>query len=172
MIRVVCCYCKKPVKTLPSESDEVSHGVCDRCLPLMARELGQPMQEFLDELSAPVLVVQDNARVISANAAARKLLSREQLEICGELAGDVIGCRHAREPGGCGRTQHCKSCTIRQCVTHTLNPGEACRKKAYADIGIVTGDRRVRFLIETEKVNSFVRLTMYDVREGEEQGSG
>ena len=104
MIRVVCCYCKKPVKTLPSESDEVSHGVCDRCLPLMVRELGQPMQEFLDELSAPVLVVQDNARVISANAAARKLLSREQLEICGELAGDVIGCRHAREPGGCGRT--------------------------------------------------------------------
>ena len=172
MIRVVCCYCKKPVKTLPSESDEVSHGVCDRCLPLMARELGQPMQEFLDELSAPVLVVQDNARVISANAAARKRLSKEQLEICGELAGDVIGCRHAREPGGCGRTRHCRSCAIRQCVTHTLKTGEACRKKAYADIGIVTGDRRVRFLIETEKVNSFVRLTMYDIREEEEQGSG
>jgi PAS domain-containing protein len=166
MIRVVCCYCKKPVKTLPSESDEVSHGVCDRCLPLMARELGQPMQEFLDELIAPVLVVQDNARVISANAAARKLLSKEQLEICGELAGDVIGCRHAREPGGCGRTQHCKSCAIRQCVTHTLNTGEACRKKAFADIGIFNGDKRVRFLIETEKVNSFVRLTIHDVREG------
>jgi hypothetical protein len=166
MIRVVCCYCKKPVKTLPSESDEVSHGVCDRCLPLMARELGQPMQEFLDELIAPVLVVQDNARVISANAAARKLLRKEQLEICGELAGDVIGCRHAREPGGCGRTQHCKSCAIRQCVTHTLNTGEACRKKAFADIGIFNGDKRVRFLIETEKVNSFVRLTIHDVREG------
>ena len=166
MIRVVCCYCNKPVKTLPSESDEVSHGVCDRCLPLMVRELGQPMQEFFDALSVPVLVVQDNARVISANAAARKLLSREQLEICGELAGDVIGCRHAREPGGCGRTRRCRSCAIRQCVTHTLDTGEACRKKAYADIGVVTGDRRVRFLIETEKVNSFVRLTIHDVREG------
>jgi len=30
----------------------------------------------------------------------------------------------------------------------------------------LSGDRRTRFLIETEKVNSFVRLTMYDVREG------
>jgi len=165
MIHVVCCYCKKPVKTIPSEQDETSHGVCDRCLPLMVRELGQPMQEYLDELKAPVLVVQDNARVISANAAARKLLSKEQLEICGELAGDVIGCSHAREPGGCGRTRHCKSCAIRQCVTHTLETGEPCRKKAYADIGIVNGDRRVRFLIETEKVNSFVRLTIHDVRE-------
>ncbi len=76
MIRVVCCYCWKQVKTLPSEFDEISRGVCDRCLPLMVRELGQPMQNYLDELKAPVLVVQDNARVISANAAARKLLSR------------------------------------------------------------------------------------------------
>ena len=46
-----------------------------------------------------------------------------------------------------------------------LYTGESCRRTAYADIGLVSGDRRVRFLIETEKVNSFVRLTMYDVRE-------
>jgi hypothetical protein len=165
-MHVVCCYCRKHIRTKPSEVDGVSHGVCDACLPLMVRELGQPMQDYLDELKAPVLVVQDNARVISANAAARRLLSKEQLEICGELAGDVIGCSHAKEPGGCGRTRHCKSCAIRQCVTHTLDTGEACRKTAYADIAIFNGDRRIRFLIETEKVNSFVRLAMYDIREG------
>jgi len=53
MIRVVCCYCKKQVKTQQSEFDEISRGVCDSCLPLMVRELGQPMSEFLDELSPP-----------------------------------------------------------------------------------------------------------------------
>jgi hypothetical protein len=167
MIRVVCCYCKKQVKTKPSEFDAVSHGVCDRCLPLMVRELGQPMSEFLDDLSPPVLVVQDNARVIAANAAARKMLTREQLEICGELAGEVLGCSHAREPGGCGQTVHCKSCAIRQCVAHTMETAEPCRKTAYADIGLVSGDKRLRFLIETEKVNSFVRLTIHDVKEAE-----
>ena len=172
MIRVVCCYCKKQVKTKPSEIDAVSHGICDQCLPLMVRELGQPMSEFLDELSPPVLVVQDNARVIAANAAARKMMTKEQLEICGEVAGEVIGCRHAKEPGGCGQTIHCKSCTIRQCVTHTLDTGEPCRKTAFADIGLVSGDRRVRFLIDTEKVNSFVRMTIHDVREAEKQGTG
>jgi len=166
MMRVVCCYCRKHIRTKSSAVEGVSHGVCDACLPLMVRELGQPMQDYLDELKAPVLVVQDNARVISANAAARKLMSKEEIEICGDLAGEVIGCRHSREPGGCGRTQHCKSCAIRQCVTHTLNTGEACRKKAYADIGIFNGDRRIRFLIETEKVNFFVRLTIHDVQEG------
>ncbi|OPY04678.1 MAG: hypothetical protein A4E67_02275 [Syntrophaceae bacterium PtaB.Bin038] len=172
MLRVVCRYCRKEIRTRPSEFDGVSHGVCDACLPLMVRELGQPMQDYLDELKAPVLVVQDNARVISANAAARKLMSKEEIEICGDLAGEVIGCRHSREPGGCGRTVHCKSCAIRRAVMHTLETGEPCRKKAYADIGTVNGDRRVRFQVETEKVNSFVRLTIHDVREGEEQSSG
>ena len=172
MIRVVCCYCKKQVKTKPSDCDAVSHGVCDQCLPLMVRELGQPMQEYLDELKAPVLVVQDNARVIAANVAARKMLTKEQLEICGELAGEVLGCSHSREPGGCGQTVHCKSCAIRQCVTHTMATAEPCRKTAFADIGLVSGDKRLRFLIETERVNSFVRLTMYDVREAQEKGPG
>ncbi len=78
----------------------------------------------------------------------------------------MIGCRHTRERGG-GRTRHCKSCAIRQCVTHTLETGEPCRKKAYADIGVVNGDRRTRFLIETEKVSTFVRLTIHEVREGQ-----
>jgi len=31
----------------------------------------------------------------------------------------------------------------------------------------LSGDRRTRFLIETEKVNSFLRLTIHDVREGQ-----
>jgi len=53
-----------------------------------------------------------------------------------------------------------------------MTTGESCRKTAFADIGLVSGDRRLRFLIETEKVNSFVRLTMYDVREAEEQAKG
>jgi len=68
--------------------------------------------------------------------------------------------------GGCGRTRHCRSCAIRQCVTRTLETGESCRRTAHADIGIVSGDRRIRFLIETEKVNAFVRLTIFDVQEG------
>lgn len=165
MIQVICRYCKKRVRTMPSEFDAVSQGVCERCLPLLVRELGRPLSEFLDGLGPPVLVVQDNARVISANAAARKMLTKEQLEICGKMAGEVIGCRHAREPGGCGQTIHCQSCTIRKTVAETLAAGEPCRRTAFADIGLISGDRMVRFLIETEKVNSFVRLTIYDVRE-------
>ena len=34
--------------------------------PLMVPELGYSMQEYLDELRAPVLVVQDNARTIDS----------------------------------------------------------------------------------------------------------
>jgi hypothetical protein len=49
-----------------------------------------------------------------------------------------------------------------------MDTGEPCRKTAFADIGLVSGDKRLRFLIETEKVNSFVRLTIHDVREAKE----
>ncbi len=49
-----------------------------------------------------------------------------------------------------------------------METGEPCRKTAFADIGLFSGDKRMRFLIETEKVNSFVRLTIHDVREAEE----
>ena len=53
-----------------------------------------------------------------------------------------------------------------------MDTGEPCRKTAFADIGLVSGDKRLRFLIETEKVNSFVRLTMHDVREAQGKGRG
>jgi len=46
MIRVVCCYCKKQVRTKPSDTDAVSHGVCEQCLPLMVRELGSPCRSI------------------------------------------------------------------------------------------------------------------------------
>ena len=164
MIRVVCCYCKKQVKTKPSDTDAVSHGVCDQCLPLMVRELGQPMQEYLDELRPPVLVVQDNARVIAANAAARKMLTKEQLEICGELAGEVIGCMHAREPGGCGQTVHCKGCAVRRSVAHTHATGEALYGvHAYQDILTPNGIRTAWFELTTERAGDLVLLRIDDV---------
>lgn len=165
MLRVVCCYCKAQIRTKSSKFDAVSHGVCDPCLPQLVKDLGQPMSHFLDQLGPPVLVVGDQGRVIAANAAARNLLSKEQREITGDLGGEVISCRHAREPGGCGQTEHCRSCAIRLAVMHTWETGEPRRESAYPDIGLLSGDKRAHFLIETEKVNDFVLLTLRDVRE-------
>jgi hypothetical protein len=51
----------------------------------------------IDGINLPVLLLDGDVRVRSANAKARKLLSREQSEINGFQLGEVIGCAHAPE---------------------------------------------------------------------------
>ena len=120
---IVCFYCKNLLRTIESNISGVSHGVCRNCLPKLLKELGQSLSEFLDELSAPILVLQEGTRIVAANAAARKLSPEPLEELCGRLCGDVIGCRHSKEAGGCGQTVHCLSCTIRRSVAHTIETG-------------------------------------------------
>ncbi len=166
MLRIVCMYCQTTVRTIVSEdvTDRASHGICPDCLPFIVRDLGLSMEEFLDTLSAPVLVVQDEGRVLAANAAARALLSKPQEQISGCLGGEVISCRHAYEAGGCGQTIHCESCAIRRTVMRTMETGEPqLRVPAYADIGDLSGDRKVRFLISTEKRGGCVLLRIDEV---------
>ena len=163
---IVCIYCKNLIRTVESHSSRVSHGVCRNCLPNLVKELGQPLSEFLDELGTPVLVLQEGTRIVAANAAARKLSPEPLEELAGRLCGDVIGCLHSKEPGGCGQTVHCLSCTIRRSVAHTMETGKSCNDiPAYPDIGMMDGDRKVRFLISTEKKSDFVQLRIDRIEE-------
>jgi hypothetical protein len=121
--------------------------------------MGQSLEEFLDSLDAPVLLVGEDVRVIAANRAAQVMVSKPQSEIGGELGGNVLGCMHAVEPGGCGKTIHCRECTIRRTVTHTMETGEPCTDvPAFADIGVINANERVQFLISTEKKRGMVLL--------------
>ena len=163
---IVCSYCKVLIRTVESSRSGDSHGICRNCLPKLVKDLGQPLSEFVDELSAPILIMREGVRIVAANAAARKL-SRDPLEeLAGLLCGDAIGCRHAHEEGGCGRTIHCLSCAIRRSVAHTFETGEPCLDvPAYQDIGVLSGDTQVCFRISTEKKGEFVLLRID--REGE-----
>lgn len=163
---IVCFYCKNLLRTIESNISGVSHGVCRNCLPKLVKELGQSLSEFLDELSAPILVLREGTRIVAANAAARKLSPEPLEELSGRLCGDVIGCLHSKEPGGCGQTVHCLSCTIRRSVAHTIETGKSCKDiPAYPDIGVMDGDRKVRFLISTEKKGDFVQLRIDRIEE-------
>jgi len=171
-MQVICQYCQSPIRSIPetgAEKERISHGVCADCLPRLVRDYGYSLQEFLDVLSAPVLVMQNQGRVLAANQAALTKLDKSQIEISGELTGDVIGCVHAREPGGCTRTVHCQSCVIRSTVARTHETGEPCLGvPAFADVGILSGDERVEFLISTRKQDDVVVLEIVDADESDE----
>ena len=163
---IICSYCKTLIRTVKSHLSGTSDGVCRNCLPKLVKDLGQPLSKFVDEMSTPILVMRGDTRIVAANAAARKL-SREPLEeLAGLLCGDVIGCLHSNDEGGCGRTVHCLSCAIQKSVAHTYQTGEPCLDvPAYMDLGLLSGDTEVRFRITTEKKGDFVILTISQVEE-------
>ncbi len=165
-MEVICFYCKARIEVESSTSPGVSYGVCQNCTSRLVKDLGQPLSEFLDESGVPIMVVQEDLRVITGNQGARKLSPEPVDEIFGRLCGEVIGCTHSREPKGCGQTVHCPTCAIRRSVAHTIETGRSCfQVLAYQDVGQKMGDRRVCFWISTEQMGAFAKLIINSIEE-------
>ena len=153
-----CSICKTALDPSRREGFVVD-GICPSCLKDLLANARKPLQVFLDNLGVPVLLVDNDARVRLANRHALDFLRKDPASIEGRYAGDAIECVHAREGDGCGKTVHCKTCTIRNTVLDTYTKGEPrVRVPAYADIAVFAEAKPVRFLISTEKVSELVML--------------
>ncbi len=173
-MRRVCAWCKTDLASTDSDTHDpdepITHGVCAPCSVRILSQMGMgtPLQKFLDELGAPILVTVSDVRAFTANKRAREILGKDLDQIEGEKGGDVIECIYSKLPGGCGNTVHCKGCTIRNAATETLATGRsAVRVPAYQDIDTPDGVRPMRFLVSTEKVGEFVLLRIDDVAPGD-----
>jgi len=126
------------------------------------------MDEFLDSLPPPAIVVQHTRRVLAANSAAKALMSKEHCEMTGQLGGYALGCIYADGPDTCGQAVHCKSCAIKNSVMHTMTTGKPLTDiPASPELSGISGKRLVHFLISTEKVGDFVVVTLRDLGEDE-----
>lgn len=123
---MICAWCKK---TVPGEVFESvygkSHGICMPCAQGMLNDIGEDTNTFINSLNNPVALVDANSRILHINTAAETMLQKQSTNIKNQLGGEVFGCIYSSLPGGCGRTIHCKSCTIRNTVENTRNTGEA-----------------------------------------------
>ena len=162
-----CAWCKAE---LPTENGGPAH-VVTRCFCPACREyFSSPrnrmsLEQYLNQIGVPVLVMDDDVRVLGFNQPARTLLGHRIEGCLGRYGGDVLECAYARLPGGCGNTEHCKACAIRRTVTTTHATGDSkTNVPAYQDIVTPGGTREVRFLISTEKVGNFVLLRIDEVR--------
>ncbi|MBI5557758.1 MAG: PAS domain-containing protein [Deltaproteobacteria bacterium] len=169
-MRRICAWCKNEIEPHGSPSAEngtpVTHGICPACLRKVLQHEARSLRDFLDRFPQPVLVVDSDVKVITANQAGLAALGKKSKEIEGELGGDVFGCDYARLPQGCGKTIHCKSCVIRNTVTDTLRTGRShIRVPAYPELHFLTGEKKIRFLISTEKVGDTVFLRIDEVTE-------
>lgn len=163
----ICGWCGKDlgeIKTGPDSEYLISHGICDECAFHLVAEVGMPLREYLDHLDAPVLVVDGDAVVKTANKAAQDLLQKDLFQIEGYLGGKVFECVHSAEPEGCGQTIHCSGCTIRITVMETLNTGKNhLRVPASLDCKTKVGVCGIHYLISTEKLGNVVLLRVDEV---------
>lgn len=102
----------------------VTHGICTTCAGILMPDIPISLQNYLDELSVPVLVVDSDGFGSIANKEAQKLIGKPLEKFTQRRGGDLFNCVHAQSPDGCGRTIHCSACIVRQSVTLTYQTGE------------------------------------------------
>lgn len=162
-LKRVCAWCA----TVLEEGDkgsETTHGICPECAAHFFDGDAASLKDFIDRLAPPIFLVDGDARILTANISAMKALGKELESIRGFKGGDVIECAYARRPGGCGGTEHCQGCTIRNAVTQTF-ADEAPRDnlEAFQDVITPLGTVRTRFLISTKKACGSVLLRVDEI---------
>jgi len=86
---------------------------------------GMSWSQYLARFDFPVILVEGEGRFVGVNEAAGAMLGRTPEEVIGLLGGEAMECVHSRLPEGCGRTEHCATCTIRNTVSRTHRTGQA-----------------------------------------------
>lgn len=157
-----CAWCKKSINTDDFASNDlnpVSHGICKECARKMFEELTEPIEEYLDRFDLPILVIDAEEGVVTANQKALNKIGLKKEDLKGMRCGDVLQCVHATEGQGCGRTVHCQSCVIRNSVLYTHKTGlPRIRVPSFPDLQQYDDNVSAALLISTEKVGDVVLL--------------
>ncbi len=156
-MKVICSYCRADLgEKEPFDNHTVTHGICPACVEYFKEQWeGLDLGEFLDRFTGPVLVVDADGRILTANQRMADMLGKSDRQLSGLLGGEVMECRFARLPEGCGNTVHCKTCAIRNTVMAVMQSGEPLEKvKAYLN----RIDREVELTISAYKRGPVVLL--------------
>jgi hypothetical protein len=147
----ICAWCDRVIK--PGRPSFVTHGICPTCQVAFVGGAGPvSLSEFIAKFKFPVIVVGPDAELIEANRRAGRMLGKDPSAIRGQLAGEVLECIYACQPGGCGRHVHCKACAIRNSVTDTHRTGTPLVDvDSYQEIMTKDGLKRVHLKITTVK---------------------
>lgn len=167
MLKHICAWCNTKIKEddqLNDPEKRISHGICDSCFGKMVAQKAEDLVTFLDTIKTPIFLVDKNVKMISANKEGQRLVRKDLDHIEGTLGGDVFDCANSKLPGGCGSTIHCKSCTVRRAVMDTMDTGKSSYEiPAFLDHGVPGEEKKVSYLISTEKKGDSVFLRIDDV---------
>jgi len=166
-VKVKCYVCGLHLGNKPSDvfgDDAVSHGLCESCGHHLIAQLGMPLPEYLEGIPAPVVTVNPEGAIGTANQKACQFFGKFPERVCGFKGGEVFECENARLPGGCGQTVHCSGCTIRKTVMDTMQTGMPHHGvPAYLNQHSESGSRSFDLIISTEKKGGVVFLKVEEL---------
>ncbi len=165
---VVCAYCRKTISDdRRGGSCDVSHGMCASCADHYERLWnGMPLSEYLDTIDRPVIMVNGDGAIVAANQRLAELFGRDRADLRGLLEGEAFACVHSLLPEGCGKTVHCRECTVRRAVEQVAKTGEPLEKiPAYLD----TKDGRVSLRISVKARDGLVRVVVEELKPPEQK---
>ena len=159
-----CIWCALELRDHDSSGLPFAPSVCVACAEYLAADERLSVEEFIERLPHPVLVLESDGVVVAANEEARAFVGKGPEQISGRRGGDVIECSSARLPGGCGNTIHCKGCALRRSVLHTFETGEGLSDVvAHQSVMSELGIRRMWYRLATERVGQLVLVRIDDV---------
>lgn len=143
----------------PLSDERITHCMCKDCFVHFERQLnGLPLNEYLDEFDAPVVIVDKENRIVDLNRKAEEVLGRPKSHMVGLLGGEALECDYARLPGGCGQTAHCETCTIRRVIMHTLRTGHTLTREPFT---INKHDGKREMTISTSYIDGLVSIVIH-----------
>lgn len=135
------------------------------------------MEEFISEdmdflltifnaLPDPTMIVDHDVRIILYNKSASELLVDNA--VIRKRAGEVLHCVNSLEKG-CGRSEFCKDCVIRNSVSESVEGAKVYRKQAVLNYIVNGKECEAFFLITTApfifKNETFIIITLEDINE-------
>ncbi len=162
-MHLICSYCGNYIKEKePFEVTKKTHGICQECfVPLLSQHKGLSYDEYLENFDVPVLVADSRGRIAAANQVALDMLEKPVERVFEVLGGEALECRYSRLPGGCGKTLHCETCTLRNLVLKTME-----QQVTYSNqfVAIDTEKHKKFFMVSTIFFNDLVHIVFEDCR--------
>ena len=166
-MKSVCAWCNTELDNgSANDADDavVSHGICVSCREYFFSTPSRTLDNFLNKMDKPVMVINNEGQVALANDKAQTMLGKDLGEISGYKGGDVMECAYARLPEGCGNTTHCLGCTIRNNIMLTFETGKSLKRvPALLNRAKADSIEKIHFHVSTEKINDVVLLRIDDV---------
>ncbi len=106
----------------------ITHSICEKCACHQLAQTGMKVPESLQGLDDPVVAVDSDGSIMTANVKALELVGKNLSEVKGLPGGDVFECQNASLTEGCGNAVHCCGCAIRIAVVETLTTGNSLLK--------------------------------------------